>query len=337
MSNQPAAMPARISGSAALGVGLLLLAVASIGALCFGSVNYPAGEVWQTLLRRADGPATLVVLGIRLPRILTALMVGANLAVSGALLQAVMRNPLADPGLIGVSSGGGLVALTIFLLFPEFSRLVPCAGFLGGMAACTLVFSLAWRQGADPVRLVLAGVAVNAVLGGGIAVLTTLYSDRIQSVVMWMNGSLSGKSWHQVQLLYPYSLLGLLAASLLIKTANLLCLGDEVAKNLGVRVHQGRLLLTAAAAFNAGITVAVVGLIGFVGLMVPHICRFLVGPDYRRLLPLTAVLGAALLIAADCVARTAFSPIELPVGIIMAISGGPFFLYLMRKGGAGRR
>ncbi len=323
----------RIPAGAALLVALLLLAVALVAALRFGSVSYATAEVWRALIRPDDTAAAIVVWGIRLPRALVALMVGANLAVSGALLQAVMRNPLADPGLIGVSSGGSLVALTIMLIFPEQSRFVPFAGFLGGMAACFLVFSLAWRQGSDPVRIVLAGVAVNAVLGGGTAVLSTLYSDRIQSVIMWLNGSLSGKSWHQVHLLFPYAGLGLFAALLLIKTANLLRLGDEVAKNLGMRVDRGRLLLTVVAAFNAGITVAVVGLIGFVGLIVPHISRLLVGSDYRGMLPLSAVLGAALLLAADCAARTAFSPIELPVGILMAISGGPFFLYLMRKGG----
>ncbi len=324
----------RIPVGTSLVVAVLLLVIALVAALRFGSVNYPTVEVWRALLRPDDAAAAIVVWGIRLPRALVALMVGANLAVSGALLQAVMRNPLADPGLIGVSSGGSLVALTIMLIFPELSRLVPFAGFLGGMVACFLVFSLAWRQGSDPTRIVLAGVAVNAILGGGTAVLSTLYSDRIQGVIMWLNGSLSGKSWHQVKLLLPYAGLGLVAALFLIKTANLLRLGDEVAKNLGMRVDRDRLLLTVVAAFNAGITVAVVGLIGFVGLMVPHISRLLVGPDYRGMLPLSAVLGATLLLGADCVARTAFSPIELPVGIIMAISGGPFFLYLMRKGGS---
>jgi iron complex transport system permease protein len=315
---------------------LLLLAGACLVSLRFGSMPYSTAEIADALFAKAQSQVAMVIWQIRLPRTLIALMVGANLAVSGALLQAVLGNPLADPGLIGVSSGGGLAALVIMLVFPGLSLWVPLAAFCGAMAACAMIFSLAWRKGADPLRIVLAGVAVNAVLGGGTAVLSILYSDRIQGVLMWLNGSIAGKSWHQAATLFPYTVAGLIGAALLTKQANLLRFGDDVAQNLGMRVDWGRLLLTAVAAFNAGICVAIVGLVGFVGLIVPHISRLLVGSDYRRMLPMTAVFGSVLLVCADAVARTVFSPIELPVGVIMAVSGGPFFLYLMRKGGARR-
>jgi iron complex transport system permease protein len=319
---------------AMVGAALLLLAGACLVSLRFGSMPYSTGEIIKALFADAQSQIAIVIWQIRLPRTLIALMVGANLSISGALLQAVLGNPLADPGLIGVSSGGSLAALVIMLVFPELSSLVPAVAFLGGMAACVMIFGLAWRKGSDPVRIVLAGVAVNAILGGGTAVLSILYSDRIQGVLMWLNGSIAGKSWHQVETLFPYTVTGLIGAALLIKQANLLRFGDEVAQNLGMRVNWGRLLLTAVAAFNAGICVAIVGLIGFVGLIVPHISRMLVGSDYRRMLPMAAIFGSALLIFADAAARTVFSPIELPVGVIMAVSGGPFFLYLMRKGEA---
>lgn len=311
---------------------LALLVVACLLSLRFGSVKFTNSDILN--IPFGDSVARTIVMNIRLPRTLIAMMVGANLAVAGALLQAVMRNPLADPGLMGVSAGAGLAAVTIMLALPTLSAFVPMAAFLGGTLASILVYTLAWKRGIDPIRIILAGVAVNAILGGGMSVLSILYSDRIQGVVMWLNGSISGKSWHQVNILFPYTIIGLIIALFCINTANLLQLGEETAKSLGVKVNLARLLLSMAAAFLAGISVSVVGLIGFIGLIVPHIARLLVGSDYRFMLPISALMGSTLLVLADTGARTFFSPVELPVGIIMAIFGGPFFLYLLRRGGA---
>ena len=315
---------------------LLAFFAVSILSLRFGSLSFTSGEIIAAIFSGADSLARNVVMNIRLPRLLLAGMVGANLAISGALLQSVMRNPLADPGLTGVSTGAALVAVTIMLVFPALSGLVPVAAFIGGTLAVFLVYLLAWKRGIDPIRIILAGVAVNALLGGGTSLLSILYSDRIQGVLMWLNGSIAGRSWYHVRMLTPYTILGLLAAILCIKAANLLQLGDDVAKNLGLKVNVARVVLSFVAAFLAGISVSVVGLIGFVGLIIPHVSRLLIGSDYKFMLPLSAILGAILLIVADTAARTVFRPVELPVGVIMAVVGGPFFLYLLRKGGAMR-
>ncbi|MBN4069774.1 MAG: iron ABC transporter permease [Alkaliphilus sp.] len=308
-----------------------LLVVLAVISLRFGSVRFSTGEIINALIDGSDSTIRIIVMHIRMPRTALAILVGASLATSGALLQAVLRNPLASPGLIGVISGASLSAITIMLVFPALTALVPFAAFIGGLVATLLVFTLAWKKGMSTIRIILAGVAVNAMLGGGTSLLSVLYSDRIQGIIMWLNGTLAGKSWDQVKLLWPYVAVGLLVALLSVNVANSLQLGDEAAKNLGVRLNLARTVLCATAAFLAGISVAVVGIIGFIGLIVPHVSRLLVGSDYRFMLPSSAILGAVLLVSADIVARTVFSPIELPVGVIMAVIGGPFFLYLLRK------
>ena len=302
--------------------------------LRFGSVRFSTSEIMNSISNKQVSAGRNIIVNIRIPRTLLCIMVGANLAVSGALLQAVMRNPLADPGLTGVSTGAGLAAVAIMLAFPSMAGFLPFVAFLGGAAASIMVFTLAWKSGIDPIRIILAGVAVNAILGGGISLLTVLYSDRIQGALMWLNGSISGKGWNNVSILAPYSVVGLLSGLFCIKTANILQLGEDVAKNLGLNVNNSRLILSIIAAFLAGISVSTVGLIGFIGLIIPHISRLLVGSDYRFMLPLSAILGSMILLFADILSRTLFSPVELPVGIIMAIFGGPFFLYHLRKRGA---
>jgi iron complex transport system permease protein len=312
-----------------------LLAVIFVLSIRFGSVQYTVEQILGVIFGFGEFDETLrtIIINVRLPRTLVALIVGANLAVSGALLQAVMRNELADPGLTGISTGASLAALIIMLAFPAYGSFVPAAAFIGAAISFLIVYSLAWRRGVDPIRIVLAGVAVNALLGGASSLLSLLYSDRLQGVLMWLNGSMSGRSWHHVNVLVPYAALGLLGAFLCIKSANLLQLGDDMAKNLGLKVNLARIVLSAIAAFTAAVSVSVVGLVGFVGLIVPHISRLLVGSDYRFLLPFSALLGSVLLLGADTAARTLFSPIELPVGILMAVVGGPFFLWLLRRKG----
>jgi len=314
---------------------MTILSVVFILSIRFGAVEYSAEQILGVIFGFGEFDETLqtIIMNIRLPRTLIAMIVGANLAVSGALLQAVMRNELADPGLTGISTGASLAALTIMLVFPAYGHLVPAAAFIGAGVAFFVVYSLAWRRGVDPIRIVLAGVAVNAVLGGGSALLSLLFSDRLQGVQMWLNGSMSGRSWNHIAVLGPYAAIGLISAFLCIKSANLLQLGDEMAKNLGLKVNLARIILSAIAAFTAAVSVAVVGLIGFVGLIVPHIARLLVGSDYKYMLPFSALLGSLLLLSADTAARNLFSPIELPVGILMAVVGGPFFLWLLRRKG----
>ena len=197
--------------------------------------------------------------------------------------------------------------------------------------ACVLIYLLSWKRGADPVRIILAGVAINTMLSGVTSFLTLMNSDSLQGVLSWLNGSLSGKSWYQVQTMGIYGAIGIVLALLCIKGANVLQLGDDMAKNLGTRVNLTRVLLSAVSAFLAASTVAVVGMIGFVGLIVPHVTRMLVGSNHKVMLPASLLLGAFVVLAADTIGRTIVAPIEIPVGIVMSVVGGPFFLFLLRR------
>jgi iron complex transport system permease protein len=256
-----------------------------------------------------------------------------NLALAGCILQGILRNPLADPGIIGVSSGAGLAAMLVMILWPIQSALVPVAAFAGALIALAAVFALSWERGVHPLRLILAGVAVAAFFGGGMSALMVFHSDKVQGTVNWMVGGFQGRSWDHVRLILPYSFVGVIGSVVGCRYLNTLQLGDEVAKGLGTRVETARILLVLLAALLAASAVSVAGLLGFVGLIVPHITRMLVGSDFEYLLPCSALLGATLVVAADTVARTVFSPVEVPVGIFMACLGAPFFLYLLRKKG----
>lgn len=313
-----------------LGIFAVLACLAAIVSIMKGSVEIPLPEILAALSGER-GTHAQILMNIRLPRTIVALLVGVNLSLSGAVLQAVMKNPLADPHIIGISSGAGLTGILVLLLLPEYGALVTPAAFVGAMGAAVLIYLLAWKNGIRPVRIILAGVAVSAFLGAGISALMILYSDRVHSALMWMVGGLSARSWPHVFMLWPYALAGTFLAFLGARQLNILQLGDEVAKGLGLHVERTRILMTAVAALLAASAVSVVGLLGFVGLIVPHAARLLLGNDYRYLLPGAALLGAAVLTASDTVARLAFAPVELPVGILMAVLGAPFFLFLLRR------
>ena len=312
---------------------LILLAAACLVSMAVGSAGYSVPEILRALFSEEKSAIKTIVINLRLPRIILAILIGASLAAAGALLQSVMRNPLADPGTIGVSAGAGTAATTILLLFPNLTSSVPLFAFGGAALACVLIYMMAWKEGVDPTRIILSGVAINSVLGAYNSLLQLLNSDSLEGVLAFMNGSLSGRSWYQVRLLSVYASVGLILAFLCIKSANALQLGDEMAKSLGVKVSGSRVLLSGVAAFLAASTVSVAGMIGFVGLVVPHIARLLVGSDYKAMLPTSVVLGALVLLVADTVGRTIVPGMEIPVGIVMAVCGGPFFLYLLRKKG----
>ncbi|EHS55742.1 FecCD family ABC transporter permease [Paenibacillus sp. Aloe-11] len=311
---------------------ILLLAVSVYG-LAYGSVSIPLQEINQVLLYNHDSTYRTILMDLRLPRVLVGLLVGACLAASGALLQGVMKNPLADPGVIGVSAGGGLAAVITMVMLPQLSYLLPVTAFLGAFLSALVIYLLAWDRGASPVKIVLAGVAINALLGALTNGVMVMYSDRVQAVLPWLSGGLNGRSWHHLEFMAPYAIIGLIASLFAIKPANLLLLGDDSAQLLGQRVELQRLLLILLSALLAGTAVSVAGLIGFVGLVVPHVIRLLIGEDYRFLLPLSMLGGGTLVILADTVARSWFDPIELPVGILLAVIGAPFFLILLKKRG----
>ncbi|MFJ3616787.1 FecCD family ABC transporter permease [Streptomyces iakyrus] len=325
-------------------LGALVLVSATFG-IAVGSIGVPADQVWGILLHRvhpalADPTWTpvreTIVIDVRLPRVLLAGVVGAGLAVCGMALQALVRNPLADPMLLGVSSGAtvGAVLVVVFglTLFGVFS--LPVAAFLGALAALVAVYFLARSGGRmTTVRLVLAGVAMAEVLSALASFLVVTSDDphKTQSALRWMLGGLGGTTWTVVWIPVGAVLLGTAVLLGVCRSLNLLLAGEEAAVALGLDVHRFRAAMFTLVALMIGTIVAVSGQIGFVGLIMPHVVRLLVGADHRRALPAAALLGAAFLIAADLAARTVMSPEEIPVGILTALVGGPFFLWLMRR------
>lgn len=310
----------------------ILVIISFIYGLATGSVTLTVSEVISGIFGEEGTMEHQIVWNLRLPRLLTGLLVGMCLAVSGGILQGIMRNPLADPGIIGVSSGAGLVAVSMMLIFPAYQGLVPVGAFIGAFIAAALVYILAWNGGVAPLRLILAGVAINAFLGALTSGVMIVYSDKVQTVLSWLMGGLSGKSWPHLQIILPYAIVGLVLSLFASRSVNILRLGDDVAKLLGYNVEKHRLLLLLLSTFLAGAAVSVAGLLGFVGLVVPHMVRLLIGNDYKYLIPISALLGGALVVFADTAARSWFEPIELPVGVLLAVIGAPFFLYLLRKG-----
>ena len=308
----------------------VLLLVGVTVSISIGSISVSFPDIIKSILHGTGGSSG-IVRDIRLPRVIMAVLVGANLSVAGVLLQSVMNNPLADPGVTGISSGAGLTSMIVLLYLPNAVGSLPLIGFVGAMVACVLIYALAWNNGISPVRIILAGVAINSMLGGFMSLVQLFNSDSLSGVLSWLNGNLGKKSWNQVEMMLIYTMLGLTLAFPLSKCCNILALGDKNAKSLGFNPNVLRILISIVAVFLAGISTAYVGIIGFIGLVVPHISRMLMGSDHRILIPFSALLGSFILLMADTLGRTMISPYEIPVGVIMTVLGGPFFLYLLRK------
>jgi len=326
--------PAATRRTLAITVALAATVAAVAASLATGTVSFPLPEVPDAVLNR--GPSRLanqIIHNIRLPRALNGLLVGMNLAVSGTILQAVLRNPLASPSIIGVSNGAALAAVALMVLVPGSLALVPPAAFLGALAACFLVYGISRAAGSgSPIQIVLAGIAVSAFLGALTSGLMVLHADDLDVTYSWLLGGLSGRGWSYVDLIWPYSALGLVVAFLLSPQLNLFVLGDEVGTSLGLRVPLFRFVFLTLAAVLAGSAISIAGTIGFVGLIAPHLSRLIIGEDYRYLLPTAALTGGLLLVTADLAARSVFQPVELPVGVLTALLGAPFFLVLLTRG-----
>ncbi|WP_089821974.1 FecCD family ABC transporter permease [Halogranum amylolyticum] len=277
---------------------------------------------------------TLIVWNIRLPRVVVGALVGMNLAVSGAIFQAVTRNELASPYILGVSSGAGLAILLTLVVFTGFSTFLPVFAALGGTTAFLVVYAIAWKNGTSPVRLVLAGVIVSTIFGSLQTAMYLLASDIsvVQSAIAWTTGSLTGTDWEQVRMILPWTLFATIPLSIVAsRQLNVLLLGEKTAKALGMSVERVRFALSGVAILAASAAISVAGIVGFVGLIVPHVVRNIVGSDYKRLVVGCLFAGPALMVAADVGARLALSPTQIPVGIVTGLVGGPYFLYLMRK------
>jgi iron complex transport system permease protein len=327
-----------------LGAGL---AVALVAALAFGSVWVPPAEILAALGRMLTGapPASLdaVIVSVRLPRVLLAALVGSCLAVAGAVYQALFRNALADPYILGVSSGAGLAATIVLIAGATFgvgaslawTVSVPLSAFVGAIATIALVAGLAARSGSmDTSSLLLAGIAVSYTLAALTSFLLVFFRQSMSAVVYWMMGGLTAAGWPYVWVVGAMMVLGMIAPMAYTRQLNIVLLGDERAGQLGVDVEWLKRLMLGSASLLTAAAVAVSGLIGFVGLMTAHIVRLVLGPDHRLLIPACAIGGAILLVVADLIARTVIAPIELPVGIVTALFGGPFFLWLLVRGDA---
>lgn len=315
----------------------LLLAVAVLASLAFGDLRLSFPQVLEALRGRGDDLTRTVVWDLRLPRTLVGLAVGAALAASGVVMQAFFRNPLADPGLLGVSSGGALGAVAVLAFAPALGAAaasiwtLPVASVLGALAATGTVVLLAER-GASPERLLLSGVALNALLGAGTSFILALTAGRFEvnaQILFWLMGGLENRTWQHVWMGVPAILAGCLLLLPLGRRLNLLSLGEQGAQSLGVDVRRLRWQLLGLTTLLTALATAVGGIIGFVGLVVPHILRLILGPDHRRLLPAAMLGGGAFLLACDLVTRLV--PIGLRLGVVTAIIGGPFFLWLLRR------
>ena len=307
---------------------ILVLLALLLWAVNTGSLSVSLSQLFHGLFVSYD-KTVATIYDLRFPRIFISMMAGAALAVSGVLFQAVLKNPLADPGIIGISSGASFFAVVISSFFPMLYFFTPLFAFLGGLLAFSLVYSLSWKGGLSPIRIILVGVAVQAMFTGLSNALSS--AGGMSSVSSIINANISMKTWSDVRTLAVYSLPGLVLSLFTVKSCNLMALEDKTARGLGVNVNRSRILVSLVAVLLAGITTAVAGAVSFLGLIVPHIGRLLVGHDHKVLIPFSAILGADLYLLADTLGRSIAAPAEVSASVLLAVVGGPFFIVLLRR------
>jgi iron complex transport system permease protein len=316
---------------------IFLLTLGNIAAAVFnigvGEYAIPPWDVLKTVVGMGEGDYDFVVNTLRVPRTLVAFLVGVGLAVSGAILQGITRNPLASPGVIGLNAGAGLAAVLVIVLLPTVPLFVlPWAAFGGAFATAFITFQLAWKKGSSPIRLILVGIGVASVVHALITLIMTFgHIQLVSQATIWMTGSVYGRSWEHFWPLLPWIIVLLPTTLLLSRHLDVLQLGDDLARGLGSRIEwqRGILLLTSVAL--AGSAVATAGTVSFIGLMAPHIARKLIGPSHGGLIITAALMGGLIVVLADLIGRTILAPIEIPVGIITAIVGAPYLIYLLYR------
>lgn len=320
-------------------VGLIVAVVfATIASLAFGAVSIPFRDVLDALFGGGEIPESSrkIIVDLRLPRTVEAIIVGAALGVAGALLQGALNNPLASPDIVGVTGGAGFGAVLILILFPAQVALLPIGALFFGLLAAALVFTFAW-SGANRgsvSKLILAGIAIGAMFGAGTTAILTAYPDRVPSVLFFIAGSLTSDGWGDLKAVWPYFAVGFVLAIGLMRPLDRLSLGDEVAASLGTRPRLIRLIAGVAAALLAASAASLAGLLAFLGLVVPHFVRMAAGTsNHTYVVPVSALAGALLLLVGDTLARVVAAPIELPVGPFMVLIGVPMFLFLLRRAG----
>lgn len=309
---------------------VIFLVSVTVAALLVGSSSVSIVELWSLITGGPiDESAKSILINVRFPRVLAALLAGAALAVAGALIQAVLDNPLAGPNIIGINSGAGLAVLLVGSLFPGFLFLQPLAAFAGALFTAFIIFCISAGVGTSRLTVVLAGIALSTIFGAGMNTVLIVDPDAYIGASTFLVGGLSGTLMQN--LIWPgvYICAGLILSILLAGRLNIMSLGDANAHSLGMNVYRWRMTYLALAALLAGAAVSFAGLLGFVGLIVPHLMRFFVGHDNRIVIPVSAAFGAAFVVGCDLCSRVLFAPYEIPVGILMAFIGGPFFIYLI--------
>lgn len=320
-------------------VAAFLVTMAALMALFFVAVN--TGSLQVNPMQLLSGlfvsydETVSTIYDLRLPRILIAMVGGAATAVAGVLLQAAIRNPLADPGIIGVSAGASFAAVLVTAFFPMLLFFTPVFAFAGGLVAFGLVYSLSWRGGLSPLRIILVGVAVGAMFTGLMSAFDSGTGSTMSGVASLVDANITMKTWDDFATLAVYAAIGLALALLMAKRCDLLALEDKTARSLGLNVDRARIATSAAGVLLASVSTAIIGPISFLGLLVPHIARILVGTSHRVLVPYAIVLGAFTLLLADTIGRTVAAPYEISAAVIMSIVGGPLFIVLLRRARSG--
>ena len=309
------------------GAALIVLFLVAVNT---GSLKASPEQILRGLFVAYD-ETVATIYSLRFPRILIAMLAGASVAVSGVMLQAVMKNPLADPGIMGISSGAGMAAVLVTAFAPSLYLAVPVFAFLGGVFACGLVYLLSRKGDLSPLRVILTGVAVNAFFTGLMSAGESMMGANYSGAASIVNGNITMKTWEDFRMLFIYAVIGLVLAVFLALKCDILGLEDQTIRSLGIRVNAVRLIVSAAAVLLASISTAVVGSISFLGLLVPHIARLLVGNSHKVLIPYTMLLGAFTLLLADTIGRTIAYPYEINAAVVMAVIGGPSFILLLRR------
>lgn len=312
---------------------LALLLLVTVISLSYGDFSMPITAVIKTLFGGGDATQQMVVVQLRLPRVLVALLVGLALGVSGAMLQGLTRNSLADPSIIGINQGAAVAAVALMVWFEGISlNWLPPAAFLGGAIAALLIYVLAWKGGSSPVRLVLVGIGIAA-FAGSLTTTMVVFSDinRVSQFYMWLAGSVYGRSWDCVLMLALWLVWLLPLALIFAPQLDILMQGDDTAKALGMNVERTRVGLMMLSVALAAAAVSAAGVFGFLGLVAPHIARRLVGATYMGLLPTAALVGAVMLVTADLLGRSVIAPNQIPAGLVTAMLGAPYFFWQMRQ------
>lgn len=322
------------------GTVLLATFILSLISLVVGSVKIPLAEVVKVLFRSgALEKSEHIVLFSRLPRTIAAILVGSSLAVSGVILQAVLNNSIASPNIIGINAGSGLFSLIAMVFYPTAFYLTPIFAFIGALFASLLVFYIGYKTGASKLTIVLSGVAISSFLSAFSDTIITFFPDAQISRTSFLIGGLNSLTIESIKFPIIYIFVGITLAIIFSYDLNVLSLGDETARSLALKINKIRFLYIALASLLAASAVSIAGLIGFIGLIIPHISRLIIGHDNRYLIPLSAILGSAFLLLCDMLARSLFAPFEIPTGIILSFLGAPFFIFLLLrqvKDGKGR-